>query len=221
MNASLFWRLFLAHLVADFTLQPDALYAMKRKVWGVALHAFIFFAVGAMLLSDIIQYYAFSISLTALVVSHGIIDWIKTRLIKKIGKDSIWLFLGDQAIHIFLIIVVSIIFSRLNIPNILYYKPLAFAIIAIWVLPVLFDLIEKELPQQVFKYSWERYSHDKLAMLERAVLFVAAAKMGWFSLGFLIIIPHLIFLLRRKNYNLGLAMVPLAIALGYIARITY
>ncbi len=46
----LFWRLLLAHVIADFPLQTDAVFAIKKeKRWGVFLHGTIFGLVAILL----------------------------------------------------------------------------------------------------------------------------------------------------------------------------
>ncbi|MBN1352280.1 DUF3307 domain-containing protein [candidate division KSB1 bacterium] len=104
----LFWLILIAHLIADFPLQTDRIYALKEKyVWGALPHVAIFFIFSIALALPFIKTAAFWKGLILLTTGHGIIDWLKTCLTKKYFKDSLLFFLIDQCTHIMLIWIVA------------------------------------------------------------------------------------------------------------------
>lgn len=87
--------IFIAHLIADFLLQPTWLVKWKEKnANGTILHAFIH---AAILASLIIPQTFFAIAIILIIaLTHGIIDHIKISLPKKSFEPA---FLFDQAVH--------------------------------------------------------------------------------------------------------------------------
>jgi hypothetical protein len=73
-----FLILLLAHLIADFPLQPDWLFRLKVRHWyGILLHAFFHCLVTAILIQNPFQFWPM---LMALWLIHAFIDWSKLRL---------------------------------------------------------------------------------------------------------------------------------------------
>ncbi|MBV7338501.1 DUF3307 domain-containing protein [Chloroflexi bacterium TSY] len=71
----IFATLLLAHLLADFPLQTNAVARLKMKGgWGLAPHILIHVAVLALLLQDPIRQ---GTLLLVLGCTHWLIDWIK------------------------------------------------------------------------------------------------------------------------------------------------
>jgi hypothetical protein len=128
-----FWRLVLAHLLADFTFQTDKIAEWKRKnLAGVFIHTLIF-AVLAFLsvcIYDPFSNKVFSfqpltglwwrfpawISILLLSIIHFVEDYYRIWSIKGGSHDSIFFFLWDQFIHIFLIFLFAPSLS-INIPE--------------------------------------------------------------------------------------------------------
>lgn len=96
----LFLRLVLAHLTADFVLQPDEIYKAKKKSFaGAIVHYSIIFA---LLLAFCFPYLKFAgcwVVIAFAVISHGIQDEIKLR-IRIPRKLNFVVFILDQIIHI-------------------------------------------------------------------------------------------------------------------------
>ncbi len=87
--------IFIAHLIADFLLQPTWLVRWKKEsAKGIIVHAFIHSAILAVLIIPQTVLTVAVILIIALI--HGIIDHIKISLPKKSFEPA---FLLDQAIH--------------------------------------------------------------------------------------------------------------------------
>lgn len=101
----LFLALLLAHLVGDFLLQTDSICERKRERRFSCGFIYVHAAIIAIL--SLIAFWDLSFWLWALVigVSHLIIDGIKAC----VRKNSIWLFISDQLLHIFIIATVAYI----------------------------------------------------------------------------------------------------------------
>ena len=101
----LFLALLLAHLVGDYLLQTDSLCITKRERRFRCGFLYVHAAIIAVL--SLIAFWDFSFWLWALVigVAHLIIDGIKAC----VRKDSMWLFISDQILHIVIIAVVAFI----------------------------------------------------------------------------------------------------------------
>lgn len=99
----LFLSLLLAHLVGDFLLQTDSLCAKKRErrfsCGFLYVHAVIIAILSLLTLWDLSFW---PIALT-IGVSHLIIDGIKASM----KKESIWLFVSDQMLHIVILAVAA------------------------------------------------------------------------------------------------------------------
>ncbi|MCX5783848.1 MAG: DUF3307 domain-containing protein [Elusimicrobia bacterium] len=114
----IFWRLLLAHLLADFTLQTTGLSQWKRKSHaGLLLHAAIYFAATALLTYPYLNNCwlcskTFNIkgwtAVLALAAAHYLGDYARAAFIKnKKDKDTTALFILDQLLHILFIFIFS------------------------------------------------------------------------------------------------------------------
>jgi len=110
----LFWRLLLAHLIADFPLQTDAVFAVKKeKRWGVLLHSILFGLVAILLAKPFLGSGAVWSGLIVLWLLHTAID--KTKLILVSGRrgDHLVYFLSDQVLHIAALALASSVLIRI------------------------------------------------------------------------------------------------------------
>jgi len=92
-----FLYLLLAHLVADFVLQPYELVKLKRRPVGLAIHAGIYGVLTALVAASFPRW---PIMVLALTAAHYAIDRIKVRSHLSSGPASLVAFLADQAAHI-------------------------------------------------------------------------------------------------------------------------
>jgi hypothetical protein len=103
---TIFITLLLAHLIADFPLQTNWIYAMKLKsILGIALHVLIHMLVTALLIREPLSYLPL---LVILGVSHFLFDWLKQRYPTNRQVPG---FLIDQAFHIATLAVLAIVFA--------------------------------------------------------------------------------------------------------------
>ncbi len=110
----IFWRLVLAHLISDFTLQTNRVAAWKRSsAWGVLFHSLIFFAVAVVLTISRASEIWFKLGqitlngwscITILTALHFLEDnWRVWTIAKLNSPDTLGFFLWDQFIHYLMI----------------------------------------------------------------------------------------------------------------------
>jgi hypothetical protein len=103
----MFYRLLLAHLVADFVLQTRWLVAHKRTPAGLAMHVGL---VGLATLPVIWAQLAIWWPWLLLILAvHGATDWAKIKLAPRLGLPPILPFLADQAVHLLTLAAVVIL----------------------------------------------------------------------------------------------------------------
>jgi hypothetical protein len=99
--------LLLAHLVGDFLLQTSSLAKMKKKsLRMMVLHSLINGAAAYLFLAS---WRAWLVPLI-ISVSHFLIDFAKSRF----KKDSLWLFLADQALHVSIMLLFVVFYLLPN-----------------------------------------------------------------------------------------------------------
>lgn len=97
----LFYRLLLAHFIADFPLQFSKLFRLKTEgIKGTILHGSIFGILAIVFSFPYLASRWMGIFLIFLWVSHSLVDWLKIKLINRYKNDSLSLFLLDQLLHI-------------------------------------------------------------------------------------------------------------------------
>lgn len=115
-------KLVLAHAIGDFVLQPD--HWVKDKILKKHKSKYLYYHVliHAIALLVILQFdTTYWIGITAIVVSHYIIDLIKLHLNSKINVRR--LFLMDQIAHLIVIIIVALAYTSYSVDiDVLYTK---------------------------------------------------------------------------------------------------
>lgn len=97
----LFYRLLLAHLIADFPLQFSRLFRLKMEgIKGTILHGSVFGILAILMSVPYIKLSFVGIYLIFLWVFHILIDWTKVKIMTRFKKDNLALFLWDQAMHL-------------------------------------------------------------------------------------------------------------------------
>jgi hypothetical protein len=109
----IFIKLLLAHLLGDFLLQPSSWVLnkedKKHKSIFLYLHTLLHGVLAWILIAEI-DFIWFAVFLA---ITHGGIDYLKLRFQKKKTKRT-W-FLVDQAMHIIVIIVITLVYKNENI----------------------------------------------------------------------------------------------------------
>jgi len=114
----IFWRLVLSHLLADFTLQFDAVNRMKRSsLWGMLLHCATHFVVSAALTWNYLGDVWFSAggfgvngwgALVLMLAVHFAVDQLRVYSMKSLGwRDNTLSFLADQLMHVYVLFLIS------------------------------------------------------------------------------------------------------------------
>ena len=119
--------LVLAHLVADFLLQPYELVKLKNRPVGLAIHAVVHGVITAILVAPILPRWWLIVPL--LVVVHYLLDWLKVARGPSAGPLSLVVFLADQAAHL-TVLVLAVLASGLSLETpIVYASPAATAVL--------------------------------------------------------------------------------------------
>lgn len=93
-------RLILAHLVADFVLQPDEIYTAKKKsLRGASIHYLIIFLAFLFFCYPYLKFSGCWLVITFAVFTHVVQDEIKLRKSSS-AKTNFFAFIFDQTIHI-------------------------------------------------------------------------------------------------------------------------
>ena len=106
--------LFAAHLIADFTFQPNWLVKAKAETkWGLVLHIAVVLGLSILLLGNCSWQ-----MLLVIGVSHALLDAIKIFLLPRLPKlvpepDGVWPFAIDQLAHMAFIALVGIAWPKL------------------------------------------------------------------------------------------------------------
>ena len=109
----LFYRLLLAHVVADFPLQTNQIFKIKTNTeWGVLVHTLIVLIFSILFVFPYLEDPKVIIMLWLIFLSHTMIDKLKMEYSKKVKKESIKILLLDQALHIVIIAVLTFNFTK-------------------------------------------------------------------------------------------------------------
>jgi hypothetical protein len=99
------WRFLFALFIADFMLQSDKMVKGKAQLKNLLLHSGIYGFVTLLASIDILTW-NLVIGVLFLVLTHIVIDYWKAILVKKFKSINWFLFLIDQIIHVFFILIV-------------------------------------------------------------------------------------------------------------------
>ncbi|MDH5173682.1 MAG: DUF3307 domain-containing protein [Elusimicrobiota bacterium] len=115
----IFYRLLLAHVIADFPLQFTSLYRFKTKSpLGSFVHSGIFGLLAVLLAWpywNLTRMWGFIFFLWFV---HAIQDWLKVLVFEKYRLNNIWVFILDQFLHIgFLGMLFPLGLAKLALPE--------------------------------------------------------------------------------------------------------
>ena len=109
----LFYRLLLAHVIADFPLQTSQIFKIKMNTqWGVILHTLIVLIFSILFTFPYLENPKVIAILLIIFLSHTIIDKIKLEHSKKIINHSPKIFFIDQILHISIIAILTFNFTE-------------------------------------------------------------------------------------------------------------
>jgi len=116
-----FYRLLLAHVIADFPLQFTRIYRFKTESpLGSFVHSGIFSLLAILLVWPYWNLTRMWEFIFFLWLVHGMQDWLKVVVFEKYRLDNIWIFLLDQSLHVgFLSTLFLFGLARLTPPEIL------------------------------------------------------------------------------------------------------
>lgn len=106
----IFIKLFLAHILGDFLLQPNTWVANKEKKKHKSIYLYIHTALHGVLAFILVGENEFIAFATVLAVTHGLIDYVKLRFQKNKTK-RIW-FMVDQALHVLVLIEITYLYTH-------------------------------------------------------------------------------------------------------------
>lgn len=219
----IFWRLLLAHLLADFTLQLDFVNKLKRKsAWGMLVHCLTHLVTGIALTWPFLGDTWVSVGplnlngWTALILMffvHYAVDELRVFSVKAGYRDNTISFLLDQAAHIYVLFLISPVV--VPEPGALMGEKWV-AITAMLVLvthftTVLIYFLEKDFLGRNFPSFDEKY----FLIFERVVIwaFFFASGLWWipFALAWIL---QLFYVKRKRIMDLSALNVWVSVAMG-------
>jgi hypothetical protein len=218
----IFWRLLLAHLLADFTLQFNIVNKLKRQsVWGMILHCLTHLATAIALTYPYLRDVWFSLgpvqvngwaALAAMLALHFLVDELRIYSMQKMGyPDGTVSFLIDQVLHIYVLFMIS----PISLPGAALFLPekwvgiIVMSVLVTHVTTVLIFFVEKDFFGRGFPDFDEKY----FLIFERVVLWSFFFVSGWWWLPFCTAWVVQIFYIRWKRI-LDLSLVNVLLSLG-------
>ncbi len=233
----IFWRLLFGHLLADFTLQTNAVNRWKRKnAFGMLFHCAMHPVLYALLTYPYlsrpwIEWQKFSLNgwscILLLFLTHWIEDeWRVFTIFKYHTPDNTLYFLWDQVIHVALIFAVAHLLQFSNpsthlIPETWPVLGCLF-VVTTHMAAILIYFIEQDIFGKPFPRTFEKYA----LMGERLGLFLSFLAPGLFGpvlAGFWLGEMVFVRLTKRMNFSWTgfLVGAPLAVICGFLSRILY
>jgi hypothetical protein len=200
----IFWRLVLAHFIADFSLQTNRIAVWKRESrWGMFVHSMTHPIVSVLLLTTFTPHgpswvylswpwvqtpwFALNGWMCILLISvfHWLEDEWRVWSIQQTGSpDSTGFFLWDQVVHLTIILAVSPTIPMAR--NDSWVLPVLCVVILAHFVSVLIFFIENDLGEesqvlgdQKYRYIGERLLGAGLFLLPSVLFLLAFAWLGW------------------------------------------
>lgn len=184
-------KLLIAHVIGDFVLQPNSWVEDKKNKTYKSKYFFLHGLVHLISLIVLLEFkWSYWLSITIIVLSHLIIDWIKLSLEGKINTRI--LFLLDQLLHLVIISLVVFLNNpyKINFQKIYSTETLLFTL-AVLTVTFVTSIVMKII---MSKWSLEENKTDVslenagkyIGILERLFVFGFIVLNQWSAIGFLI-----------------------------------
>lgn len=113
----------LGHLLGDFYLQTDKIATKKKTMPGyMLLHCFLYSIVMYIVMIILTKNINVSIEITCIIsIVHTVTDIVKNKIYVKIQKYEAAVFMVDQVVHFFSLMVMGVIYKNYIITDILQY----------------------------------------------------------------------------------------------------
>ena len=209
----LFYRLLLAHFIADFPLQSTKLFRLKTEgIKGTILHGSIFGILAVVFSVPYLTFQWMGTFLILLWIFHIFTDWLKIKLINHYKNDSLSLFIFDQMLHIAVIgVVILFNFPPIEIAkggtflgrlysNDLFIISCIFYIIAVFTATVLIYYLKKTCVHSDISFPLKGKFYD---MMERALIVTFVILPGYFYLLAFLVIGVKWSICWKKNFGEG------------------
>jgi hypothetical protein len=184
-------KLLIAHVVGDFVLQPNSWVEDKKNKTYKSKYFFLHGLVHLISLIVLLEFkWSYWLSITIIVLSHLIIDWIKLSLEGKINTRI--LFLLDQLLHLVIISLVVFLNNpyKINFQKFYSTETLLFtlAILTVtFVTSILMKIIMSKWSLEENKTDVSLENAGKyIGILERLFVFGFIVLNQWSAIGFLI-----------------------------------
>lgn len=187
----LFFKLFLAHLIGDFLLQPKSWVAEKEKKKGKSPKIYLHFLIHGLLVLILLGMDYWTLAVCAMIV-HGVIDLLKIYFQKK--SNRVFSFFADQLAHLVSILVLGYTWFQPDLGNLGWIQGPAF-----WIFATALILITQVsgIVIQVLLTGWSKdlnlseeaslkNAGKYIGMLERLFVFVFVISGNWEAIGFLL-----------------------------------
>lgn len=187
----LFLKLFLAHLIGDFLLQPKSWVSEKEKRRGKSPKIYLHFLIHGLLILILLGMGYWTLALCAMLV-HGVIDLAKIYLQKDTNRP-LWFF-ADQIAHLISLTLAGYIWFESDLGQLDWIEPHKFWI---FTTAVVFITQVSGIAIQFLLTKWSKdlnlsdeaslkNAGKYIGILERLFVFVFVISGRWEAIGFLL-----------------------------------
>ncbi|MFB9052425.1 DUF3307 domain-containing protein [Formosa undariae] len=187
---ALFIKLFLAHLIGDFLLQPTKWVIDKEERKLKSKYLYFHIAIHFTALLVVLQFnFSYIWGVIIITLSHFIIDTLKLYLNTTV--NSRWLFSLDQLAHLIILAFVVSIYEPLSISIDTFYNTTFLLVIC----SIIFVTVVSSVIMKIIISKWQLEDNNEaslkdagayIGMLERLFVFLFIVMNFWAGIGFLI-----------------------------------
>ncbi|MEK6645196.1 MAG: DUF3307 domain-containing protein [Candidatus Firestonebacteria bacterium] len=233
----IFYRLVLAHFIADFPFQTNKIFALKiKRKWGVVLHGCIIGFTSLIFLLPFLNHPKTWSLIILLTIAHTFQDKSKVIYNTQFERDNFWTFIFDEFVHLFIIILVAFnlngLTPNMNLPcwfNSIYTND-KLIIAGIWYLlgtyttTIAISYIKKTFNKEYRMAPFEMppFGLKYLGILERIAIITLVWLSGFYYVLILgVVIPSVYLCIKGKLKPLDLQLSTLiAIVIGFLMQLT-